>query len=189
MTLPQRRAVVAAVWLPAVALTIYAFAFHREAVQQQMRTAESVSLLASAAVYLLLGAVRGFTLIPATSLVLLGVAFFPPGWLFGLTLAGILISSASVYGLASSMHFDDLFPAKYRVQYERLRNLLSAHELSVVILWSFFPLAPTDLICYVCGAMRVKLRTCLLGVAIGEGAICAVYIFFGDRLLRGVGLK
>ena len=52
----------------------------------------------------------------------------------------------------------------------------------IVILWSFFPLAPTDLVCYVCGALKVDLKKCLLGVVIGEGAICAIYIFMGTQL-------
>lgn len=47
--------------------------------------------------YLLIGCLRGFTLIPSTSLILLGMLFFPPWPLFVLTLLGILVSSASVF--------------------------------------------------------------------------------------------
>jgi uncharacterized membrane protein YdjX (TVP38/TMEM64 family) len=42
---------------------------------------------------------------------------------------------------------------------------------------------PTDLICYACGSLRTRFRTFLLAVLIGEGLICAAYIFLGDRLL------
>ena len=49
--------------------------------------------------------------------------------------------------------------------------------------WSFFPLAPTDLICYVCGSLGVGVRKMLLGILIGEGTICALYIFLGRQLL------
>jgi uncharacterized membrane protein YdjX (TVP38/TMEM64 family) len=66
---------------------------------------------------------------------------------------------------------------------ERLRKLLLRRELPIVIAWSFFPLAPTDLVCYVCGALKVDLKKCLMGVALGEGAICAIYIFIGDQAL------
>jgi uncharacterized membrane protein YdjX (TVP38/TMEM64 family) len=71
----------------------------------------------------------------------------------------------------------------------RLRALLRRRELPIVIAWSFFPLAPTDLVCYVCGALKVDLKKCLLGVVIGEGAICGIYIFMGPRLgsvIRGM---
>ena len=56
--------------------------------------------------------------------------------------------------------------------------------MPIIIGWSFFPLAPTDLVVYVCGVLRVDVRKCLLGVLIGEGAICAIYTFAGDALLR-----
>jgi uncharacterized membrane protein YdjX (TVP38/TMEM64 family) len=62
--------------------------------------------------------------------------------------------------------------------------LLQRHELPVIIGWSFFPLAPTDLICYVCGGLRVNFPKFLLGVLIGEGTICAIYIFLGGEALR-----
>jgi hypothetical protein len=42
---------------------------------------------------------------------------------------------------------------------------------------------------YVCGVLRIDFRRCLLGVAIGEGAICAIYIFAGDYALRLLHLK
>jgi hypothetical protein len=33
------------------------------------------------------------------------------------------------------------------------------------------------------GALKVDLKTCLLGVALGEGAICGIYIFLGGQAL------
>jgi uncharacterized membrane protein YdjX (TVP38/TMEM64 family) len=65
-----------------------------------------------------------------------------------------------------------------------LTSLLERYELPIIIGWSFFPLVPTDLICYVCGTLRVNFWKCLLGVTIGESAICAAYIFLGDFALR-----
>ena len=59
----------------------------------------------------------------------------------------------------------------------------------IIIGWSFFPLAPTDLICYVCGVLRVRFWKFLLGVTLGEGAISAIYIYGGDQILWWLGLK
>ena len=56
--------------------------------------------------------------------------------------------------------------------------------LAIVIAWSFFPIAPTDLVVYVCGALNIDLKKCLLGVTVGEGAICAIYIFLGGQALH-----
>lgn len=81
------------------------------------------------------------------------------------------------------MDFDRLFERRYPAQVARVRWLLTRRELPIVIIWSFFPVAPTDLVCYVCGALKVDLKKCLLGVAVGEGAICAIYIFLGGQAL------
>ena len=39
------------------------------------------------------------------------------------------------------------------------------------------------LICYACGAMEIPFGRFMLGVLLGEGAICATYIFAGQALL------
>lgn len=133
--------------------------------------------------YLLLGCIRGFTLVPATYLVIMGMLVLPPWPLYALTLVGIVVSSAAVYFFAGAMQFDAFFERRYGPHVARLRTLLARRELPIVIAWSFFPIAPTDLVCYVCGALRVDVRKCLIGVTIGEGTICAIYIFLGAQAL------
>ena len=183
------RALLATVWLLTVAIAVYLFVFHRAAIQEQLASLMGTSALVGGLIYLLLGCIRGFTLIPSTSLVLLAVAFFPPVPLFVLTLAGILVSSACIYYFAEALHLDEILQRKHAVRLDRLRDLLARHELPIIIGWSFFPLVPTDLICYLCGVLRVNLAKCLIGVGIGEGAICGLYIFAGDHLLRVLHLK
>jgi len=184
---PRRLLLVA--WLVLVGSALYAFLFHRGFIQQQLSGALSVSVVVGSAVYLLLGAVRGFTLIPSTTLVLAAVAFFQPVPLFVLTIAGILISSACIYWFSESIGVDEILKRRHPEAVARLTAVLQTHELPIIIGWSFFPLAPTDLICYVCGVLRVNFLTCLIGVAIGEGTICGIYIFFGDQVLRWLQLK
>jgi uncharacterized membrane protein YdjX (TVP38/TMEM64 family) len=158
--------------------------FRRDVIASHLATATAASMAAGGALYLALGCLRGFTLIPATSLVLMGVVVFPPAPLFVLTLAGILVSSASVYYFAEALHLDELLERRHAAHVNRVRTLLNRHGLPIIIGWSFFPFAPTDLICYLSGVLRISIVTCLVGVAIGEGAICAIYIFLGDFVLR-----
>jgi uncharacterized membrane protein YdjX (TVP38/TMEM64 family) len=173
-------------WLVVVAVGIFLFVFHRDVLRDALSDATSASFIAAAAVYLLFGCLRGFTLIPSTTLVLVAVPFFPATSLFILTLVGIVISSASIYRFSEALHLDEVFESLHGDRLERLKTALARYELPVIIVWSFFPLAPTDLICYACGVIGVRLRTCLLGVAIGEGAICGTYIYFGDLVLRAL---
>src|SRR5688572_11907296 len=135
------------------------------------------------AVYVVLGALRGFALIPVTNLVVLAIPLFPPLPLLVSTLVGIAISSASIYAFAGSLKLGEYLERKHARHMERLQTALRRHPTSIVTAWSFLPIVPTDLICYVCGVMRISFRRFLFGVLIGEGAICAIYIFAGASLL------
>ena len=177
------RRVLGAVWLAGVAVAFYFILFHRELIASRLEAATTRSMVAGGLVYLLLGSLRGFTLIPATSLVLIGILFFPPWPLFAMTLAGILVSSASIYYFSEALHIEELLKAQHAGKLSRMRDLLNRYGLPVIIAWSFFPLAPTDLVCYLAGVLRIRIAVLLLGVAIGEGAICALYIFVGHAAL------
>src|SRR5215468_286769 len=105
------------------------------------------SLLFGYALYLALGCVRGFTLIPAANLVLLAIPIFPPLPLLVLTLVGILVSSASIYAFAGSLRLAEYFETKHAAAVARVRAALARNPTTIVMALSFFPLAPTDLIC------------------------------------------
>jgi len=175
---------VLAIWLFVLFGALYLYFFHRNAIQSELGRAYSYSLIVGYLVYLLLGCARGFTLIPATYLVLTGLLFFPPVPLFVLTLVGILISSSLIYFFSEALHLDEFFERKHADRIARMKLILERNQLPIVIGWSFFPLAPTDLICYVCGSLEVDFKKLLLGVLIGEGTLCALYIFLGGQLLR-----
>jgi uncharacterized membrane protein YdjX (TVP38/TMEM64 family) len=135
------------------------------------------------AIYVVLGAVRGFALVPVTSVVVLAIPLFPPLPLFLLTIAGIAISSASIYALAGRMKLAEYFERKYAERTQRLRAALERFPTTIVAAWSFLLVMPTDLICYVCGSMKISFRRFMLGVLIGESAVVGIYIFAGGTLL------
>jgi uncharacterized membrane protein YdjX (TVP38/TMEM64 family) len=188
-SLPARRSVAVGTWLAVVGTAMYLYFGRPDLLQRELQDAFSASAIVGSAVYLALGCVRGFTLVPVTALVLPALPFFPPVPLFVLTVTGILVSSASIYRLSASLHFYEVFARKHEQRVSSLRSRLERHELPIIIGWSFFPLAPTDLICYVCGVLEVNFWKFLLGVAIGESIICGLYIFAGDFLLRLLLLK
>lgn len=177
-----RKAVFVA-WLTLLLAAFYVYAYHADALGRVLLHAAKSPPAWAYAVYLAFGCLRGFTLIPATYLVVAGMLVLPPLPLYVLTIAGIIVSSAAVYYFAEAMAFDRFFQRRYGPQVARLRELLIRRELLIVIAWSFFPVAPTDLVCYVCGALKVDVKKCLLGVTVGEGAICGIYIFLGGRAL------
>jgi uncharacterized membrane protein YdjX (TVP38/TMEM64 family) len=179
----NHRRLVFLLWIGILATALYGYFFHRGALQALLAELSGSPPFWIYAVYLALGCLRGFTLVPATYLVVAGMLVLPPWPLYLLTVVGIIVSSAAVYYFAEAMEFDRFFERKYAPQIARLRALMARRELPIVIAWSFFPIAPTDLVCYVCGALKVDLKKCLVGVTIGEGTICAIYIFLGGHAL------
>ena len=170
-------------WIAFAATFLYLYYTHTGGWSDEFRGLAASSTVLGYGLYLLLGSVRGFTLIPCTNLVLVAIPLFPPVPLFALTLLGIAISSASIYVFAESLHVAEYFEAKYPEKVARVRAALARHPTTIVAAWSFFPVAPTDLICYVCGAMKIPFGRFMLGVLLGEGAICAAYIYAGRALL------
>jgi uncharacterized membrane protein YdjX (TVP38/TMEM64 family) len=176
-------------WIAMASVGAYAYFGHRVWLQGLLTAAMTRPGREVGAVVLLLGAVRGFTFVPATMLVLAALPFLPPTSLLALTLAGILISSSCLYFFAGAVGLDRVFESRYPAETARVRDVLTRHEIPIIVGWSFFPVVPTDLICYVCGVMRVNFVTFLLSVTAGEGAICALYIYGGDQLLRWLRLR
>jgi uncharacterized membrane protein YdjX (TVP38/TMEM64 family) len=107
--------------------------------------------------------------------------------LFILSVVGILISSASVYYFAESFHLAEYFESRHPERARKIRAALQKNTLAIVILWSFIPVTPTDLMSYVCGVMRISFSAFMLGVLIGEGLLCAIYIFAGKSFLQFLG--
>jgi uncharacterized membrane protein YdjX (TVP38/TMEM64 family) len=172
------------VWILCAGSFLYLYYARHDSLQDGMGHAAAGSAFLAYGLYLLLGSIRGLTLVPSAGLMLLAIPFFPPVHLFVLTLLGILISSTSIYYFSRSLHLAEYFEEKHKAKIDGLRSFLQKRPTAIVIGWSFFPLAPTDLICYLCGVMRVRFDRFILGVLIGEGAICAIYVFLGDSLLR-----
>ena len=90
MSHERSRRVLTALWLVGASVAIWVFVFRREALEGLLDSATGASLFVGGAVYLALGCLRSFTMIPATSLVILGTVFLPPAILFPLTLVGII---------------------------------------------------------------------------------------------------
>ena len=176
------------VWVGFAVVFLFLYYSRPGLLGSELRDMAQSSALLAYTLYLLLGSLRGFTLIPATSIVILAIPLFPPVPLFILSIAGILISASSVYFFAGSLHLAEYFETRHKEKTEKVRAALNKYPVSIVTLWSFFPLTHTDVICYVCGVMRVSYARFILGVFVGEGAICAFYIFAGKSVLGMLGL-
>ena len=48
--------------------------------------------------------------------------------------------------------------------------------------WSFFPLVPTDAVCYVAGVAKMSLRKMLTALLLGELPFVIMYVFLGAEI-------
>ena len=177
-----RRALLAT-WVTVVAAALYLYFFQREFVQSELQGALSTSTVVASVLYVVLGSLRALTLVPATFLLFIAMPFFTPWLLLALTLPGIAVSSSICYFFADALRMDEVFERRYPEQIKTLTRLLQKHPLSITIGWSFMLFLPTDLICYVCGSLRINYAKFIIGVLIGEGAVYAIYIYLGSRIL------
>jgi uncharacterized membrane protein YdjX (TVP38/TMEM64 family) len=172
------------VWLLFFSFCFYFYFFEGDFIKTQFESIFGASILVGYLIYLIASCLRGFTLIPITYFLFVGIFFLPPLPLYLLTMIGVLVSSACVYYFSEYLNFDEYFETNHKKQVERVKDVLSRHELPIVIGWSFMPFLPTDVMCYVCGALEIDVKKFLLGVFIGEGIACAIYIFLGKEILN-----
>lgn len=174
-------------WTSLVAFCLCLYFFRPDLFDpRRLRAFFAGNLEAGLLVYFVISTLRGFTLIPLTPIVLAGVLVFPPVELWLVNQLGVCTSSAIVYGMARYVRTDVYFHARYPLQIERLTALLRKRELPVIGVWGAAPFMPSDMIVYVCGVLRISLWKTLLGISIGEGLICTLYIFGGALSLSSI---
>jgi len=162
------------------------WAFHPTAltpnsIQSFLQQYEAWALL----VYLLISSVRGCFLLPSTPFVLAGVLLFPGSrWLvFAISLLGVLIGSALIYFFSDRLGFAAVIEKKHATALAKVRSRMQKHGMLIVMAWSFFPLVPTDLVCYLAGVIRMNFLRFILAVTIGETVLIASYVFLAPALL------
>jgi len=174
------------VWLVMVAMilgtvVIYPEWLTRESISQLLNQMGSMALI----VYVLMSLSRSLLLIPCTPFVLAGAISFPqwPFLVFAISLAGVVVGAYLVYSFPSFGSYDRLLEEKYP---EKIANLKSKMQHKnafwFVVGWSFFPLVPTDAVCYVAGVAKMPLRKMLAALLLGELPLVAVYVFLGVEI-------
>lgn len=137
------------------------------------------------AVYILVSLTRAVLLIPATPFVLAGAISFPqwPFLVLAISTLGIVVGAWLVYRFPSFGSYDELLEAKYPDKIEFLKtNMHKPHGFWIIMGWAFFPLVPTDVICYVSGMTRVPFPRMIVALLFGALPLVVVYIFLGAEV-------
>lgn len=165
-------------------LTVYLFNMDRfspRVIAEVVRAYGSQLMLA----YLLVSVARAFFLIPSTPFVLAGGLLFPdqPWTVLVVSMLGIGLSATLIYGFSDWLGLREHLERVSGPVYGRMERALQGRfAFLYLVLWAFFPLAPTDAACYVAGILRMRFWKFLAGICLGEFIICSVYVLAGRSL-------
>lgn len=135
-------------------------------------------------IYILMLTIIGITLIPTTPFAIAGLLFFSPIETLIYNLIAIIGAMTIIYYFSRYVGLDVLLEKKYPKQIIKLKKILKNKMLSIIILWSFIPIIPTDLIIYVASSLKISYKKCFFGVLIGEGLLNVFYIFFSHSVIN-----
>ena len=134
--------------------------------------------------YILMCMTRSLLMIPVTPFVLAGAITFPNLLIlvFAISIAGIAVGAFLIYSFPAFGGYDRLLEEKYPAKIALLKEKMHGHHSFLLIAgWSFFPLVPTDLICYVAGIARLPFRKVVWPLMVGEVPLVTVYTFIGSE--------
>jgi len=138
-------------------------------------------------IYIAFSVFRGLTLLPSTPLVIAGTLLFPQQSFLVLivSIIGILLSSSMIYFFSEYLGFSDYFENhKPRLTHKIKARLEHPSGFAFVALWAFFPLVPTDLVCYLAGTTKMNYVEFIIAVFVGELVLCSFYIYFGGAIMN-----
>ncbi len=174
-------------WLVTIAIGFGYYLTHREAfaavaIAASLRNWAEFILVG----YLIVSVLRALVLIPSTPFVVAGGLLLPghPAQVLGISMLGIALSATLIYYVASALGFREFFERGHARSLRTMEQVLQGRFGFVgLVIWSFFPLAPTDAACYVAGTIRMQFWKYLTAVCLGELVICSMYVYLG----RGIG--
>ena len=150
----------------------------RESISGFLAQMGALSLL----VYVLMCFTRSLLLLPSTPFIVAGAISFPQSLFLVMliSLLGIVIGGFLVYSFPTFGSYDELLEEKYPDKIASLKQKMhSRYAFWIVAGWSFFPLVPTDAICYVAGVAKMPFRKLAAAMLLGQTPLVIAYIFLG----------
>ncbi|MDA0690125.1 MAG: VTT domain-containing protein [Proteobacteria bacterium] len=136
-------------------------------------------------VYIVLSLSRALLMIPCTPFVLAGGISFPdmPFVVVVISFAGIAAGAYLVYSFPAFGSYDEFLEERYPDKIAWLKQKLHGpYAFWIIAGWSFFPLVPTDAICYVAGLVKITYKKLVTAVIIGEIPLVTIYVYLGVEI-------
>ncbi|MEL6923060.1 MAG: VTT domain-containing protein [Bacteroidota bacterium] len=136
-------------------------------------------------IYIVISMLRGFFMIPSTPFVIGGGLLFPDklGLVLLISMIGIMFSATALYYFSDLLGFSKYLEKRNPAGIGKWKKRLQHPKATLLVTaWGFFPLVPTDLICYVAGIVKMPFRYMFIGVFAGELLLDICYVYFGAQL-------
>jgi uncharacterized membrane protein YdjX (TVP38/TMEM64 family) len=89
-----------------------------------------------------------------------------------------------IYWFSDVLGISEFFETRKPAAVAKIRGRLEHPTgLAFVFLWAFFPLVPTDAVCYVAGSSRMNFVKFIAAITAGELILCSFYIFSGSYII------
>lgn len=174
-------------------LTIIAFGiyilFHREFLHPVYLLEKFRSFGTWAIVlYIFVSMFRSIILLPSLPLVIVGTIYAPdmPNTVYFISMACIWFSGTLVYHFSHLLGLDEIF-AKH-IHDPKIKKSIDTYGAFIISFWSFFPVLPVDVACYLAGTVRLNFIKFFIALTIGEWTVVAIIVYGGSWVMRFFGL-
>ncbi len=173
-------------WLATVSFVLIVIALNPELLNRDSIAGFLDGLGSSALiVYLVISLARALLMMPSTPFILAGAIAFPQMSIlvFIISYIGVVAGTVLIYTFPAFGSYDEYLEAKYPKKIGQIKEKMQGpYSFWIIVGWSFFPLVPTDLISYVAGIAKMRLKKLVAAVIIGEFPIVTFYVFAGVEL-------
>jgi uncharacterized membrane protein YdjX (TVP38/TMEM64 family) len=136
--------------------------------------------------YLIISLIRSLFFLPSTIFVIMGVALYPndPYLVLLISMIGIISGACWIYFAADILKIEQVLSIKSQRKIKKTEASINKHGFWIVLFWSFFPVVPTDLICYISGYSKMNFSKFIVALFIGEIILVSLYIWTGSTLFE-----
>ena len=174
------------IWLSLVAIFLIVLLIYPDLVSRDSLVSFLDGLGTGAIImYVVMCLSRSLLMVPVTPFILAGSIVFPGMQLFIMVISfvSIVVGAFLLYSFPSFGDYDELLEYKYPDKIAMLKEKLHGkYSFWIIMGWSFFPLVPTDAICYVAGMVKLSYKRMVVPLLIGEIPLVTIYVFLGSEI-------
>lgn len=171
-----------------VSFGIYIF-YHREFLNPEyllwvFRLAGPWAIIA----YIFVSMFRSIILLPSLPLVVVGILYAPdmPNIVYLISMLGIWFSWTLVYYFSHVLWFDELF--QHHIHDPKIKKSIEKYGAYIISFWSFFPILPVDVACYLAGTVKMKFWKFFLALTLWEWSVVAIIIYGWHEVMKIIWL-